>query len=208
MKFLYQRGLNPAERAMPEEPLKIYREGEYVCSVMPGGEVHCKEQSDDVTAVTNFIEDNYKNYIWCECLPRMPFDGVNDYTKFYEVGNSVLAAKIMPNDTIEYVTWEYGYDRKGVMWGHYFGEDFAAAKQDFAVRAGLIDKQRLFSNEEITALHDACVFCLMNDEDLTAKGVSELHSLIRTFEQLYPPLAEEPETENEDENELSEEVDL
>ena len=203
---MYARGLNPIEHATPEEPLEVYRERDYICSVLPGGEVHYKERSKDVDAITNFISENYRNYILCEHLPGMPFEEVKNYKKFYEVDNSVLAARMMPNDKIEYVTWEYGYDRKGVMWGHYFGETFAAAKQDFAVRAGLIDRQKLFSNEQLVTMHDACVFCVMNDMDLTCKGEQELHSVIRTFEELYPPLAEEPETEAVSENEFSEEV--
>ncbi len=206
MEFLYQRGLTPIEHETPAGPLEIYRERDYICSVMPGGELHCKERSEDAAAVMNFIDENYQNYIWCEYLPGMPFDGVKDYKKFYEVGDSVLAAKVMPNDHIEYVTWEYGYNRESVMYGHYFDENFAAAKQDFAVRAGLIDKQKLFTDEQLTILHDACVFCVMNDMDLTFKGEQELHSVIHIFEKLYPPLAEQPEPEAVSENEFSEEV--
>lgn len=206
MEFLYARGLNPIEHATPEEPLEIYREREYICSVMPGGEVHYKERSEDADAIVNFIEDNYQNYILCEYLLGMPFDGVEDYKKFYEVGNSVLAARFMPNDKIEYVTWEYEYDRKGVMWGHYFGENFAAAKQDFAIRAGLIDKQKLFSNEQITVLHDACLYRSVNDMEITFDEERVLHSMIEHLEELSPQLAEEPESEAASENELIGEV--
>ncbi len=206
MRFLYQRGLNPIEHAAPEEPLEIYREREYVCSVMPGGEVRYKEPSDDASAVVDFIEDNYKNYIMCEHLPHMPFDGIKDYAKFYEVGNSVLAAKIMPDDAIEYVTWEYGYDRKSVMWGHYFGENFATAKQDFAVRAELFDKQKLFSDKQLSVLHSTCLFRLTTDIELSYEDEDALHTMVDQLEYLSPQLAEQPEAENEDENELSEEV--
>lgn len=206
MEFLYAQGLNPVEHAMPEEPLEVYREREYVCSVMPGGEVRFKERSEDAAAVMNFIEENYRNYILCEHLSGMPFDGIEDYKKFYEVGNSVLAARIMPDDRIEYVTWEYGYDRKGVMWGHYFGENFAAAKQDFAVRAGLIDSQKLFSDKQLSALHGACLFRLMNDMELPYEDEKELQTTVSRLEFLCPQLAEQPEPEAADENEFTEEV--
>lgn len=168
--------------------------------------MHYKEQSEDANAVTDFIADNYKNYIWCEYLSRMPFESVKDYTKFYEVGNSVLAAKIMPDDTIEYVTWEYGYDHRSVVWGHYFGEDFAAAKQDFAIRAGLFDKQKLFSDKQLTVLHGACLFRLMNDIELPYEDEMELHTMINQLEYLSLQPAMQPEAESEDENDFSEEV--
>ena len=42
-------------------------------------------------------------------------------------------------------TREWDFDRQGVHAGHYFTENYEAAKQDFAVRAGLVESQRLFS---------------------------------------------------------------
>ena len=114
----------------------------------------------------------------------------------------------MPDDKIEFVTWEYGYDRQNVMWGHYFGEDFAAAKQDFAIRAGLFDKQKLFSDKQLSVLHSACLFRLMNDIELPYEDEKELHTMVDQLEYLSPQLAPQLETENEDENEFSEEVDL
>jgi len=39
-------------------------------------------------------------------------------------------------------------DRQGVTLGHYYGDDYAGAKQDFAVvRAGLISENKLFTEE-------------------------------------------------------------
>lgn len=206
MEFIYARGLNPIEHAMPEEPLEIYREREYICSVMPGGEVHYKERSEDADAVVKFIEDNFRNYVWCEYLPHLPFEGVSDYTKFYEAENAILAAKVMPNDKIEYVTWEYDYDRKGVLWGHYFGESFTAAKQDFAIRAGLIDRQKLFSSEQLAVLHSACVYRAVNDMDISFDDEKLLRDEIEHLEELSPALVELPEpevcTEQSQEDEL------
>lgn len=207
MEFLYQRGLNPIEHAMPEEPLEIYREREYVCSVMPDRKVWFKEWSADQEAVQKFIDENYDNYIKCEYLPRMPFESVSDYTKFCEVGDAVLAARVMPDDRIEYVTWLYNFERNGVIWGHRF-YNFAAAKQDFAIRAGLVDKQKLFTDEQLAVLHSACLFRLVNDMELPYEDEKGLHAMIDQLEELSPQLAAqpEPEAENESENEFSEEV--
>ena len=46
-------------------------------------------------------------------------------------------------------TREWDFDRQGVHAGHYFTENYEAAKQDFAVRAGLVESQRLFSDEQL-----------------------------------------------------------
>lgn len=45
----------------------------------------------------------------------------------------VLAVTMLPNDELQFATWEYSYDRKGVMFSHYF-------REDFAIRAGLVDE--------------------------------------------------------------------
>mgnify|MGYP000969597867 CR=1 FL=1 len=208
MEFLYARGLTPIEHAMPKEPLEIYREREYICSVMPDCKVWYKQRSEDQTAVQRFINDNYENYILCERLPRLPFESVSEYAKFYEAGNSVLAAKVMPNDKIEYVTWEYGYNHESVMWGHYFGENFAAAKQDFAVRAGLIDKQKLFTDEQLAILHGACLYRCMNDMDISYEDEKELHKMLEQIEELSPSVVVNLDPALEAKNELSQEVDL
>ena len=44
--------------------------------------------------------------------------------------------------------------------GHYYEEDFQGAKQDFAVRSGLISKAQLFLPEELTQLYRATDYLL------------------------------------------------
>ena len=41
----------------------------------------------------------------------------------------------------QFVTWIWDYDRTGVSHGHYYEDDFQSAKQDFAVRSGLIPER-------------------------------------------------------------------
>ena len=64
------------------------------------------------------------------------------------------------------VTWEWDFDRQGVHAGHYFMENYEAAKQDFAVRAGLVERQRLFSDEQLAVIRNACAFALEDDATL------------------------------------------
>ncbi len=51
-----------------------------------------------------------------------------------------------------FVTWEWDFDRQGVHAGHYHMENYDAAKLDFAARAGLINEQRLFSDEQLAVI--------------------------------------------------------
>ena len=62
------------------------------------------------------------------------------------------ARKVAANDMQSAATREWDFDRQGVHAGHYFMENYEAAKQDFAVRAGLVESQRLFSDEQIAVI--------------------------------------------------------
>ena len=76
-----------------------------------------------------------------------------------------------------FVTWEWDFDRQGVHAGHYFMENYEAAKLDFAVRAGLINEQRLFSDEQLAVIRNTCEFALEADATLSYAEEKQLHRL-------------------------------
>ena len=55
----------------------------------------------------------------------------------------------------QFVTWAWDYDRKGVNNGHYYMEDYQSAKEDFALRAGLVARERVFDREQLEELRQA-----------------------------------------------------
>ena len=89
------------------------------------------------------------------------------------------------------VTWEWDFDRQGVHAGHYFMENYEAAKQDFAVRAGLVESQRLFSDEQIAVIKNACEFALEDDATLSYAEEKQLHSVQEQIELLLPQQTQE-----------------
>jgi len=48
---------------------------------------------------------------------------------------------------VQFATWQWTYDKDGLTLGHYYGNDYSTAKQDFAIRAGLIPAEKLFTSE-------------------------------------------------------------
>ena len=72
-------------------------------------------------------------------------------------------------------------------------ENYEAAKQDFAVRAGLVNEQRLFSDEQIAVIKNACEFALEDDTTLSYAEEKRLHSVQEQIGQLLP----EPEQEQQ-----------
>ena len=57
---------------------------------------------------------------------------------------------------VQFVTWDWDYERTGVTHGHYFMENYDGAKQDFVTRSGLIHKEQLFSPEQMTEIYRCC----------------------------------------------------
>ena len=74
------------------------------------------------------------------------------------------------------------FDRQGVHAGHYFMENYEAAKQDFAVRAGLVESQRLFSDEQLAVIRNACAFALEDDATLSYAEEKQLQSVQEQIE--------------------------
>lgn len=93
-------------------------------------------------------------------------DGLSGkYRCLAEFNGKVLAAKYNAEYGFEFVTWDRTYDGKAVCQGKYF-EDYAAAKENFATRSGLIDKDKLFTTEELERIGKCVDFTMRHNGDL------------------------------------------
>ena len=112
--------------------------------------------------------------------------GMEDtYKVLADFGDAVLAGQLGKKGA-RFVTWEWDFDRQGVHAGHYHMENYDAAKLDFAVRAGLIKEQRLFSDEQLAVIRNACEFALEADATLSYAEEKQLHSVQEQIELLLP----------------------
>ena len=107
-----------------------------------------------------------------------------------DFGDAVLAGRSCKTGA-KFVTWEWDFDRQGVHAGHYFMENYEAAKQDFAVRAGFVESQRLFSDEQIAVIKNACEFALEDDATLSYAEEKQLQSVQEQIELLLPQQTQE-----------------
>ncbi len=74
--------------------------------------------------------------------------------------------------------------------GHYYEEDFCGAKQDFAVRSGLISKAQLFSLEERAELYRATGYLLDEGSELEDGQLKALQTARTKIEYTVPDLAD------------------
>ena len=126
-----------------------------------------------------------------ERAPALKAVGLEDtYKVLADFGDAVLAGQLGKKGA-RFVTWEWDFDRQGVHAGHYFMENYEAAKKDFAVRAGLVERQRLFSDEQLAVIRNACEFALEADATLSYAEEKQLHSVQEQIELLLPQQEQE-----------------
>ena len=93
-------------------------------------------------------------------------DGLSEkYRCLAEFNGTVLAAKYNDEFGFEFVTWDRTYDGNSVWHGNYYS-DYAAAKENFATQSGLIDKDKLFTTEELERIGKCVEFTMRHNGDL------------------------------------------
>ena len=113
-------------------------------------------------------------------------DLTGDYRILADFGDAVLAGH--PTERgVQFVTWEWDFDRKGVHQGHYFQDDYEAAKRDFTVRSGLVQKDALFEPEQLAEIYRALRFVREQDETISFGRDRELVELMEQVGGLLPP---------------------
>lgn len=108
-----------------------------------------------------------------------------DYRILADFGDAVLAGHHTERG-VQFVTWEWDFDRKGVHHGHYFQGDYEAAKRDFTVRSGLVPKDALFEPEQLAEIYRALRFVREQDETLSFGRDQELAELMEQVGGLLP----------------------
>jgi hypothetical protein len=199
-------GFTAKQEADENALLSVCKDGQEVCKIDHDGnmrflpKVSLEQERNQIYRTHTAMKQAQDRYA---DAPQLQADGVSDFRLISTFGDCILAGKMTKDNEIRFTTWQYDYDRTGVMWGHYFETNYEGAKQDFAVRAGLIEEQKLFSEEELVVLHDACVFRGRNDDSISYEDEKILHSVMKKVESNSPDLIFEheqtPVLEQEDE---------
>ena len=107
-----------------------------------------------------------------------------DYRCLSEFNGTVLAAKNTEYG-FEFVTWERTFDGEGVTQGTYYS-DYSAAKENFATRSGLIDKNKIFNVEELENIRKCVNFTARHNGDLKFDDCEELKKLSEKISESLP----------------------
>ena len=183
---------------LEDSQMPVYWNGVPLCRITGKGSVFYRRQDVDTPQAEDAlyrVEDiaaKTLEYITAmEAAPQLKASGLDgDYRILADFGGTVLAGTPSKHG-VQFVTWDWDYDRTGVVHGHYFMENYDGAKQDFAIRSGLIHKEQLFSPEQMTEIYRCCADSVDGDFfDLTAEQEKVIRSVQQQIEDCVPDLAE------------------
>ena len=175
------------------EQLPVLWNGAPLCRITGKGSVFYRRedadtpQAEDALYRVEYIAAKTLEYMTAmEAAPQLKASGLDgDYRILADFGGTVLAGHTTERG-VQFLTWDWNYDREGVHHGHYFQDDYDAAKRDFTVRGGLVQKDALFEPEQLAQIYHALSFVREQDETLSFGRDQELKELMEQIGGLLP----------------------
>lgn len=122
-----------------------------------------------------------------ERAPLLQSDTGNDsYRLLADFNGVILAGKEKGRYGYQFATWRHDASGTGFEQGHYFPDQYAAAKEDFACRAGLVEKGRQFSDEQLVEVSRCVRDTLDGDCELTDAQETLLETVHEQIENAVP----------------------
>ena len=206
LRFLEETAIRLRQNGFTVEPIKdqhlpVRWENHYLCRVSGRGSVLYRQENvdgigaqDALQTVINTAAMTAEYMTAMERAPRLQATGLEgDYRILAEFGDAVLAGHPSEHG-VQFVTWEWDWDRKGVHHGHYFQNGYEEAKHDFVRRSGLLPKEALFEPEQLAEMHRALAFVCEQDEDLSIGREKEIKTIMEQIKCLLPELSEQTQT--------------
>ena len=202
---LREAGFEP--RSQEDGLLPVDWQGTRLCRLTAGGGAQFREEYLDreggraaFDRVTEIAATTAEYMRLMETAP--PLKAISgDYRLLADFNGSVLAGHPTSHGT-EFVTWEWDYQHTGMWQGHYYGGNYAGAKQDFCIRAGLLKQNQLFSPEQLTEVYRAIHETLDGAYPITAERIKLLESAAEQIEHTVSDLEQRVDQSNRRELEL------
>ena len=183
------------------EQLPVLWNGAPLCRITGKGSVFYRRedadtpQAEDALFRVEYIAAKTLEYMTAmEAAPRLKASGLDgDYRILADFGDAVLAG--YPSERgVQFVTWEWDWDREGVHHGHYFQNGYEEAKHDFVRRSGLLPREALFEPEQLAEMHRALAFVCEQDEGLSIGREKEIKTIMEQIKCLLPESPEQTQT--------------
>ena len=199
LRFLEETAIRLRQNGFTVEPIEDHHlpvcwEKGRLCRVSGKGSVLYRQEcvdsvraQDALQSVIDTAKTTSEYMAILETAPRLKASGLTgDYRVLADFSSAVLAGH--PTERgVQFVTWKWDFDREGVHHGHYFQQDYDAAKRDFTLRSGLVQKDALFEPEQLAEIYHALSFVREQDETLSFGRDQELAELMEQVGGLLPP---------------------
>lgn len=176
----------------------------------PGGICYTKNTTvdDELKKMQDEIEDTFKTveeYIanMENCPDLVLNDSDIEYKELATYNDVVLAGKELKDGTYEFITWDCV--RNAAYYGNYY-TDYKKAKEDFAIRSGLIDKKLDFSTRELIEIYRNSEDTLGAGYELTDEQRETINRIEDKIENFIPDFKRELETELDRQEKLIEQT--
>ena len=146
---LRKAGFADAEYITETAVMKVEPGNARMPEIYDNGDIHYGSEYEGTAQMLRTAVDSVNEITaaW-QNSQAMPFEEVSQFHVLSEYNGVVFAAR---DDTergygFEYATWKYNYHRTGVELGYYTG-NYCEAKENFAIRSGLVEKSKILPPE-------------------------------------------------------------
>ena len=206
LRFLEETAIRLRQNGFTVEPIKdqhlpVCWEKGRLCRIFGRGSVLYRQENADgigaqdaLQTVIHIAAMTAEYMTAMERAPKLQATGLEgDYRILADFGDAVLAGH--PSERgVQFVTWEWDWDRKGVHHGHYFQNGYEEAKHDFVRRSGLLPKEALFEPEQLDEIHRALAFVCEQNEGLSIGREKEIKTIMEQIKCLLPESPEQTQT--------------
>ena len=192
--------------------LRVYLDGEPVCDVHSTSNVFsCEgrkesEEANELQYETARIAHTVRAYLNAlEAAPPLPAKGLapeDGYKQPANFGGVVLTGRETAHGC-QFVTWSWNPMHEYVGTGRCFAGNYEGAKQDFAIRAGLVEKNLAFTPEQLAEICLCVAGELKNSCYARDKRQRLLEDILRQIECSVPNLDELMTQSNQNEMRIS-----
>ena len=177
--------------------LPILLNGQEIGAVISDGSMRIRKEFIDDTEVSDLcqrtgeIAAEVREYMkLLEDAPPLKASSLSEPYKLLADFNGYVLGGMESNRGVQFTTWQWTYDHDGLTLGHYFGSDYAAAKQDFALRSGLVPEEKQFTPEQLIEIYLCCADTMTSGIPLTFEQEKRIDEIQTQIIEMVPDCAD------------------
>ena len=180
--------------------LPVELDGAPLCRISKKGAIRFKQEEQDAVReslirgkVSDIVRTVSEYTRLMDPALYLKAAGLSEKYKLLADFNGTVLAAQETRFGAQFATWDWNDARTAPSHGNYYPQNYEGAKRDFAVRSGLVDKQRLLSDEQLTEIYRCIHETLDSGYPITAQREKLLRDTAEQIEWAVPDLEERVE---------------